>query len=95
MPPKNINEFPKLYVVEPNGRCTELGKIGSVSFDDVSQPRVLDEEPVLISRPAEATFEVKWNPTIEIIYLLIHGRIPANNWLKAHGWPLRRKARRR
>ena len=95
MPPKNIQNLPELYVQQPDGKIMKLGKISEAQiFDDASPDIDILEEPRYMFPERTATFEVKWNPTVDTLYLLIHGRLPYNNWRKMHGFPLRRKCRK-
>lgn len=72
--------MPELFIMDPNGTITKLGKIqqgeiiNTASYDDIFYLRGIEEH--------EATFEVTWNPTMDTLYLLVHGRLPYNNWRK-------------
>lgn len=91
MPTKLDQTMPELFIMDPNGTITKLGKIregvivNTASYDDVLI-RGIEEH--------KATFEITWNPTVDTLYLLVHGRLPYNNWRKMHGLPVRRKKRR-
>lgn len=93
MPPKDINKMPTLFVETSSGKRVELGSISD--WEMTTEPQIIDGDTVISTCPDELTLEVKQSYlTPDTIYCLIHGRIPSNNWLKAHGWPLRRKAGR-
>ncbi len=90
MPPKET-KLPEMYVMQPDGTKIRLGEIQTaeiISDDDYDFP-----EKYIIQPAQTATFEVRWNPTIDTIHLLIYGKLPTNNWRKMHGFPLRRKVR--
>lgn len=82
----------------PNGEIVKLGKIQTVELDNDCDYDFYDNEfydDIMFLKPMPTyTFEVRWNPTTEMIYLLIHGRIPPNNWRRMHGLPVKRKIRK-
>lgn len=99
MPIKNLLE-PILYVLDSDGNYIELGKIKEATFiEDTSSFCDYTDENLLhvpvINPTAEATFSVTWNPTADLIYLLVHGRLPSNNWRKMHNHPMKRKGKGR
>ena len=94
MPPKDSQGLPELRIMTPNGEIVKLGKIQQAELlNDYCDYDVYDD-PEIFTPMQTATFEVRWNPTTEMIYLLIHGRIPPNNWRKMHGLPMKRKIRK-
>lgn len=94
MPPRNAQNLPELHIMTPNGEIVKLGKIQTAELlNDYCDYDVYDD-PGIFTPMQTATFEVRWNPTTEMIYLLIHGRFPSNNWRRAHGLPVKRKIRR-
>ena len=90
MPPKE-RTLPEMYVIQPDGKRIKIGDIQAVNFSNDDDYDYCNPEGRLIVPSKLATFTVTWNPTTDMIYLLIHGRLPSNNWLKMHGFPLRRK----
>lgn len=95
MPIGNISKKPRLQIVNPDGTKIILGDIYTVntivdschSYDDYYEvPRV--------SRDAqEYEFGVKWMPNVKALYIMFCGRLPANNWLRLHGYRAERKER--
>lgn len=99
MPIINLLE-PILYVLDSEGNRIEIGRIKETTFiEDTSSFCDYTDENLLhapvINPTAEATFSVTWYPRADLIYLLIHGKLPSNNWLKAHGYPMKRKGKGR
>ena len=93
MPPKDIHEMPEMYVQTPDGKRLKVGRIQQAQCfsDDYSDFDITDNLTMI--RPSKmATFEIIWNPNVETIYVLIHGRLPSNNWRKMHGMGTRRKS---
>lgn len=91
MPIKNADEMPTLFVETSSGKRVELGSISDWTM--ISEPPIIDGDTVINTCPDELTIEIKQSYlTPGTIFCLLHGRIPSNNWLKNHGWPLRRKA---
>lgn len=90
--------MPELFIMDSNGTITKLGKIqqgeiiNTSSYDDIYDDYV--EPWMSVIEEDKATFEVTWNPTVDTLYLLLHGRLPYNNWRRMHGLPVRRKKRR-
>lgn len=94
MPPKDINKMPTLFVETSSGKRVELGSISG--WEMTTEPPIIDGDTFISTCQDELTIEIKQSYlTPDTFYCLIHGRIPSNNWLKNHGWPMRRKARRR
>ena len=94
MPPKKSNELPEMYIVYPDDTRVKIGKIRAtdiISDTDCDYDYGYDYGSIIHHSMNTATFEVTWNPTADDIYLLIHGRLPSNNWRKMHGFPLRRR----
>ena len=92
MPPKDLNELPKLYIERPDGSRMIIGKVQTAEIIAENCNDILGMETVTFPTQT-ATFEVTWHPTVDLIYLLIHGRIPSNNWRKMHGYRAERKKR--
>ena len=94
MPPKNICDLPELFVSQPDGKTVKIGKIQNVQITSDSDYDIYDSQ--MITPPCQsATFEINWSPSGELIYLLIRGRLPSNNWRKEHGYALKRKMKKR
>lgn len=91
MPPKE-KELPELYVGQPDGTKVKLGKIQTAEIIAEDCNDILGMETVTFPTQT-ATFEVTWHPTVDLIYLIIYGRMPTNNWRKMHGYGPRRKSR--
>ncbi len=94
MPPKD-RTLPEMYILQPDGTKIKIGKIQAAEI----VPELDDEYDItgdrLIMPQNTATFTVTWNPTVDTMHLLIKGRLPYNNWRKMHGFPLRRKNKRK
>ena len=90
MPPKD-RTLPEMYILNPDGTRIIIGQVqASNIFPDLCDDYDITENYVITPEKI-ATFTVKWNSTLDTVYLLIHGRFPYNNWRKMHGFPLRRK----
>ena len=93
MLPKDINKMPTLFVEATDGERVKLGSVSSWKM--ITEPPIIDGNGLIHTCLDELTLEIKQSySTPDAIFCLIHGRLPSNNWLKAHGWPMRRKARR-
>ena len=98
MPPKDITAFAQseLCLLQPDGKYIKIGKIQQTNIvTDPTPDFDLDGDQLLYHPMNTATFEVSWNPTTEMIYVLIHGKMPSNNWRKLHGLGVKRKSDRR
>ena len=94
MPPKKSNELPEMYIVYPDETRIKIGKIQDIDISsDINEFEFNTTDDYIINnyQMNTATFEVTWNPTADTVYLLIHGRLPSNNWRKMHGLPLKRR----
>lgn len=92
MPLKDLQGLPELFISQPDGKQIKIGKIQETQIlSDFDYSNDITEDPIVSFPMHSITFEVRWNPDVDTIYLLIYGRIPSNNWRKMHGWPLRRK----
>jgi hypothetical protein len=93
MPPKLMQESPyKLYIQDPDGRYTELGEIASVQME----PNCSYEDYVVspyeqLTNTSEMTISFRWDANVRMEYLLIYGKMPSNNWLRVHGYPMVRR----
>ena len=87
-------EMPEMYVQMPDGKRVKIGNIQSAEISSDYEYNIWDDYRSFAS-PVTATFEVTWNPNAETIYVLIHGKLPSNNWRKMHGLGTRRKCSRR
>ena len=91
MPINDFETLPELYILQPDGTKTKLGKIKEAEFvDEASSYDAWDDCITYALKEREYTFKVNWNPSIDTLYLLIYGRLPFNNRRRMHGWPLRR-----
>lgn len=87
-----VNELLTLYIQQPDGKTIMLGKVKEFTSDfvpDTAIDSITGDK--IITPDRTANIEVRWNPSIDAIYLFTHGKIPTNNWRKLHGCPLRRK----
>jgi len=94
MPPKNLTDLPELYVQQPDGTKIKIGKIQEAQIIEESDYDIYDDHAATFPSKT-ATFEVLWNPTVDTVYLLIHGRLPSNNWRRMRGYAVRRRAKRK
>lgn len=68
------------------GEIKELNVITDF-YDDYEDSR-------MIATPSqEYKFTVRWSPNIRVMYFILHGRFPSNNWLRMHGYRPNRKKR--
>lgn len=94
MPPKDSQGQSELYILTPNGERIRFGKIQETQMLNDDECDITGNDTIF--NPMQtATFEVSWSPTTEMIYLIIHGRFPSNNWRRMHGLPVKRKIRKR
>ena len=94
MPPKDSQGQSELYILTPNGEQISFGKIQEAQIFNDNEWDITGNDTVF--NPMQtATFEVSLSPTTEMIYLIIHGRFPSNNWRRMHGLPVKRKIRKR
>lgn len=94
MPIKN-SELPTLFIVGPDGTKTILGKIiqSEITTEDPYDFTDLTDNPLIMPMNPIATFTVEWCPNIDGDYLILHGKLPTNNWRRMHGYRARRKRR--
>lgn len=81
MPTKNVN--PNVYMVDENGEPQELQRIGAI---DISLDTNLPFFRETIGEPSEIVLEAGETMRRSLIKLLY-----SNNWLKMHGYPMRRR----
>ena len=81
MPIKN-NELPTLFIMGPDGTKTILGKIiqSEITLEDPYDFTDLTDNPLIVPRNQIATFTCEWCPSIDGNYLILHGKLPTNNW---------------
>ena len=93
--PTNNSELPTLFIIGQDGTKTILGKIvqSEITAEDPYNFTDLTDDPLIISRSQTATFTVEWCPNIDGNYLIVHGKLPTNNWRRMHGYRPRRKKR--
>lgn len=91
MPPIDSQKHPELYVVDPNGTKMMIGEIKNFQIISDCDDFAWDSQ-ILTAPTQEYTFTVKWYPSVRSMYFILHGRFPANNWLRMHGQrPCRKK----
>ena len=91
MPPKNKDK-PQLYILRPDGTKVMLGEIWDSEIICESGNDIYDEH--WITQPTqEYEFTTRWNPTTKILYFMLRGDFPTNNWLRMHGYRAERKKR--
>lgn len=92
--PTKMNNMPTLFVMEPNGNTIVLGKIQEAKIEPEETIDTMDSPYyAIMSQGQTATFTCRWNPTVDTLYLLVHGVIPSNNWRRMNGYRARRKRR--
>lgn len=94
MPIKENDLLPKLYVVLPDGKKMIVGDIGHAEIISDDAADIYGNEETLIlplPNPDTVIFKIKWDPSVDLLHLLIYGRIPTNNWRRLHGFRPRRK----
>lgn len=98
MLPKFMQDFlPTLCVQCPDGHYEPIGKIQDVRMEpdyDFCDPDYTSPYTD-ISKPSEMSISIRWDANVQAEYLLIYGKMPSNNWLRLHGYPMRRKYRKR
>ncbi len=93
--PINNSELPTLFIMGPNGTKMILGKIlqSEITPEDPYDFTDLTDNPLIVPMNQTATFTVEWCPNIDSNYLIVHGKLPTNNWRRLHGYRARRKKR--
>lgn len=93
MPPKNIQ--PQTLYFGTGGEYKPLGRITEVS-EMVVGDGDFEQEMLEFQYPEEMTFTLTTIMNLNQMLLLLGRKesIP-NNWLKMHGYPMRRKQRKR
>jgi len=97
MPPKDYDPLSQgtLFFSADGGETYEL--VGEISDVDIATDcKDKDETSLVFQSPQEMTFTATMLINKNMIWMLFGGTkdIP-NNWLKMHGFPMRRKCRRR
>lgn len=95
MPPKEMPTG-NLYFsaggeLKPLAHITELPEISEM----VVQPDNDVEAFSLGDMVIEGSFTLAWPISISERQFILTGKYPSNNWLKMHGYPMRRKHRKR
>ena len=90
MPPKLMRESPyKLCIQGPDGRYAELGRIESVHMEPNCSYEDYGVSPYAqLTNTSEMTISFRWDADVKMEYLLIYGKMPSNNWLRLHGYPM-------
>lgn len=91
MPPKKSKKLPEFYVLFPDGKRMMFGEIEEIKT--ISDNEDFYEQQLYITHTQEYEFTARWNPTTKILYFMLHGNFPTNNWLKMHGYRPERKKR--
>ena len=98
MPPKELHPHDIFISADggetytPLGEVTECGMIVDdlIPEDGVKLPFVKPDEASLgEALTFSCTFNIRSNPSM--FMLLWKGKWPSNNWLRMHGYPMRRK----
>lgn len=92
MPIGNISKEPQLWIVNPDGTKIMLGDVHTMnaivdpcySYDEVTRANI---------DMHEYEFTVKWVPNAKALYFMFYGRLPANNWLRLHGYRAERRSK--
>lgn len=89
MPTKNEN--PNVYMVDENGAPHKLNRIESLDIESVFDSK--KDSDMILQRGIGDTFELSFElPKATVRSLLLN--IVPNNWLKMHGYPMRRRLRK-
>lgn len=89
MPTKNEN--PNVYMVDENGAPHKLNRIESPDIESVFDLK--KDSDMILQRGIGDTFELSFEvPKVTVRSLLLN--IIPNNWLKMHGYPMRRRLRK-
>lgn len=92
MPIGCISKKPQLQIVNPDGTKIILGDIYTMNTI-VDSCHDYYEVPRVSGDAQEYEFAVKWMPNVKALYFMLCGRLPANNWLRLHGYRAERKER--
>ena len=91
MPPKESEKLPEFYVLFQDGKRMTLGEVEEIKT--ISDREDFYESQLYIAPTQEYEFTCRWNPNIRMLYFVLHGRLPANNWMRMHGYRSCRKKR--
>lgn len=92
MPPKNTSTgtlyFSDGGTYEPFGLATVNPVLNEV-------PEIIEVPPVKTWNPSaeELEFSATIRDAVSVFRFLMTGKWPSNNWLRLHGYPMRRKRR--
>jgi hypothetical protein len=90
MPPRITEKYPEFYALLPDGKKIMLGEIEGIK---TIYDREDFYEPLFYTPTQEYEFTCRWNPNARMLYFLLHGKFPTNNWLRMHGERSCRKKR--
>lgn len=90
MPPKEKG-LSELYVLQADGKKIMFGEIKEINT--ISDREDFYESQLYIAPTQEYEFTLRWNPNIRMLYFVLHGRLPSNNWMRMHGYRSCRKKR--
>ena len=100
MPIRNPDGLGELYLLQPDGNKVRLGNVITAQtvvpdFSSAINDDAFGDYYVVPMRENVTTFEVRWFPNTDALYLFMHGVMPTNNWRKMHGYSLRKKTAKR
>ena len=90
MPPKDTKN-PELYVLFSDGKKIALGEVKGI--ETISDREDFYESQCYTAPTQEYEFTCRWNPNTRMLYFVLHGRLPSNNWMRMHGYRSCRKKR--
>lgn len=93
MPPKDMQNPGTLMFSTDGGEALKpLGKVTDIDMELCGDEEIADDYYYIPSNPEEITFSVKNRIHLNVMRILIgcKDHVP-NNWLKMHGYPMRRR----
>jgi hypothetical protein len=90
MPPKDIQPHELLFSADNGKTYQSMAHITDVP-EMVAQPDNDVEVSSLEDMVIEGSFTLAWPGSISKKLLILTGKYPSNNWLKMHGYQMRRK----
>jgi len=92
MPPKDTNSIQALYYIGPDGLKAKIENICDVNLGCCDEPDGI----ALINDTSTLTLTLQSPAFLNVVLRSLLFGIPIpNNWLKMHGFPMRRKCRKR
>ena len=86
MPTKNVNQ--NVYMVDEKGEMYEINKIENLDIEPVFDSEQYFD--TILPRGIGDTFELSFEVPKATVRSILRTIIP-NNWLKMHGYPMRRR----